>query len=440
MRLRTDPCWIIFSVALGAALAVPRTTLAACSAPKGDFDKNGTTDIKLLGDTLKQNAIIQVYSGGYSVKIDCNNNGTYDGPTDVNVSGSDEIESYIIVLGGNDTITILQTADLVGASKNVLATLIGGANSLTFRSQGFGSSGHSNIGFEIGGAAGADKFTLDFSGSTISQTLVVARGILGNGANVGSVIGPASVTDSVIDVAVDLGLGNTNGAYSDGGGILSRSALDVHFTGGDVSTAGDTVTTTFSGKLQDLSRVYVAADVQQGNDKYFGHFDISSFAIDDVGIGDSEMVVRVDMGSGFDISKVDDLGAAGPATINGALVHDITLGQQPDAANILWNGLTGSGIFGYRVDGGWANDKLNATVVADSSASNTILFANHGNTEQDISALVADLVNVTFDAGSSVNYGALGGLLLDGGMQGDDTCTFVGSALRTAINCEKGVW
>jgi hypothetical protein len=439
MRLRTDPRWIFLSVTLGAVLAMPRTALA-CSAPKADFDHNGTTDIKLVGDTKKQNAIVELRSGGYLVQIDCDGNGTYTGAVDVNASGTDEIETYIIALAGGDVVTVRQTADLVGASKNVVAVFSGGTNKLTFLSQGFGSSGHSNLGFEVGGGGGADTFTIDFSGSSISQTLIVARGILGNGANVGSVIGPASVADSVIDVAVDLGLGNTNGAYSDGGGILSRSALNVHFTGGDVSTAGDTVTTTFSGKLQDLSRVYIASDLRQGNDKYFGHFDISSFAIDDVGIGDSEMVVRVDMGSGFDISKVDDLGAAGPATINGALVHDITLGQQPDAANILWNGLTGSGIFAYRIDGGWANDKLNATIVADSSATNTILFANHGNTEQDISPLVADLVNVTFDAGSSVSYGALGGLLLDGGMQGDDVCTFVGSALPSAINCEKGVW
>jgi len=437
MLLRTGPRLTLLFVAFGFALAAPRASFA-CSAPKGDFDHNGTTDIKLIGDTAKQNAIIELHSGGYDIKIDCDANGNYTGPNDVHVTGTDEIETYIIALGGNDTVTVLQTADMSGVSKNVVATLIGGTNKLTFKSQGFAINGNSNLVFEVGGAAGADTFVLDFSGSDVSQSLILARGILGSGANNGSVVGPAHLTDSVLDVNVDLGLGNTNGAYADGGGLVSHSTVNVHFFGGDVATAGDTVTTTFSGKLEDHSRLYLDFLGQQGNDKYFGHFDLSTFSIDAAGTGDSEAIVAVDMGNGFDIYKVDDMSTTGPATINGVLVHDVTTGQQPDATQFLWHGLTGSGLFAVREDGGWANDKLNMTLEVDGSSSNTLYILADGAHEQDISLLVADALNITVDAPASVTYGALGGIVVDGGMQGDDTAMVAGTATFVVINCEKG--
>src|SRR5262245_37441730 len=205
MYLRTGPRLILLPVAFCAALATPRPTLA-CGAPKGDFDHNGTTDIRLVGDAARQNAIIQLHSGGYDIKIDCDGNGNYTGPTDIHVSGTDEIESYIIALGGNDTVTIVQTADMAGVSKDIVALLTGGTNKLIFKSQGFAINGNSSLTFEVSGAAGADTFALDFSGSDVSQSLILARGILGSGANNGSVVGPAHLTDSVLDVNVDLGL------------------------------------------------------------------------------------------------------------------------------------------------------------------------------------------------------------------------------------------
>jgi hypothetical protein len=91
-----------------------------------------------------------------------------------------------------------------------------------------------------------------------------------------------------------------------------------------------------------------------------------------------------------------------------------------------------------REDGGWANDKLNMTLEVDGSSTNTLYVLLDGASEQDISLLVADAINVTADAPASVTYGGLGGIVLDGGMQGDDTAMYTGSATKVVINCEKG--
>src|SRR5262249_42279735 len=117
-RMSLETRRIVFiGIAAGLSLLLARSALP-CSAPQGDFDHNGTTDIKLVGDGNRQNAIISLHKGGYDVKIDCDGNGSYSGAADVHVSGTDEIETYIVALGGNDTVTVLQTADMAGVSKN----------------------------------------------------------------------------------------------------------------------------------------------------------------------------------------------------------------------------------------------------------------------------------------------------------------------------------
>ncbi len=430
--------------AFGTALALPQAGFAACSIPAPtDFDHNGSLDLKLAGDTNKQTAIVELRgSGGYLAQIDCNANGSYGDGVDVTRSGPESIETYIVALAGADTITVVQTEDLVGATKNVVVPFGAGVNRFTFRSQGFTIGQQSSLAFEVRGGAGLENVNFDFSGGSITDSMVVVRGDLGDGANVGGFVGAAQTTNSVVDVNLTLGytVGNTTGTYNDGGGLVTNSTVNVHLQGNDAPKALDTVTTTFTGQLQDNSRFSLYANLQQGDDRYFSHFDVSSFAIDAPGTPGSEMLFRVNAGLGFDLLKVDDLAISGASTVNGLLAFDLAGGPQPDAIGLVWHGLTGAGQFRYRADGGVTNDKINGTFVADPTSANTLLFQFMGDTEMDISALAADIINVLFDAPVSASYGPLPGIVLDGGMQGDDTCNFTGTATHAAFGCEKGKW
>ncbi len=442
MALRTG-VRLVLVLASFVAVALPRPARACSVPPPTDFDKNGTKDIKLVGDGSKQNAIIEMRdTGGYLVKIDCNGNGSYTDGTDVSRSGPDQIESYIVALGGADTVTVLQTEDLIGVRKDIVVPFGGGTNRFTYRAQGFGIRNQSSLAFEVRGAGGGDNVTFDFSGGTINDSLIYVRGDLGEGVNIGSFVGAAQTTDAVVDVSIVLGglLGNTTGAYNDGGGVVSNSTVSVHFLGNDGLKIFDNVSATFSGQLEDKSRFFLNATLQGGDDRFFGHYDVSTFGVDTTGPPGSEMYLKVNAGMGFDVLKVDDLTAIGSATVDGLVSMDLFGGHNPDAIGLVWHGLTGNGQFRYRADGGVTNDKINGTVVVDPNSNNSLWFQFAGHTENDISALVADIINVTLDAPASVDYGPLGGVMLDGGLQGDDVCNFTGTATRAVIGCEKGVW
>lgn len=432
---------ISFAVALlTLTFAVPHAGHAACVITQSDYDKNGTQDLKLTGDNLRQNAVIELRgSGGYLAQIDCNGNGRYTDAVDQTRSGTDNIETYIVALGGTDTVTISQTEDLVGDMKNIVVTTIAGSNKFTYQALGHGIRQGSSLAFEIRGGAGGDIVTLDFLGATIENSLVVVRGDLAGGINQSNFVGAASTTGSLVDMDLALGDNNSVGALNDGGGVFSSSQLAAHVRGCAVVKGGDTLSTTFSGQIEDNSRVYLDANLRYGDDKYWGNFDISTFGIDTAGPAGSEAYFNVRGDNGFDLMKVSDLGAVGAATVNGLLAFDLESGNQADAIGIVWNGLQGSGQFRYSAQGESASDKLNLTFKTDATSTNDLWFYVAGGPEEDLSPFVFDSVNaIADDLGGTATYGALGALLLDGGLHGDDMCNASGTALHVAVNCEQG--
>lgn len=433
--------WRLWSglLASGFALGAPSGG-SACTIAKADFDRNGTLDVKLVGKSGRQNAVVELRGSTYLAQIDCNGNGSYGDAVDVTDGGSGPIETFTFALGGADTITVLQAADLAGTAMNLVVPLGGGANRFTFRSQGFALSQRSSLAFDVRGAGGADEVIFDLAGSTLSHSAVLIRADLGNGANASGFVGPTQAFGSLIDVSLIAGgaAGKTTAFFHDGGGRASSSTITAHFVGADGARYADSLSTTLSGKLEDASRFNLYANLQQGNDRYDGHFDVSTFGIDAAGGGGSEALLRVNAAQGFDVLRVDDSAVVGPATVNGLLSVDLQGGPQPDALGIVWNGLTGSGEFRYRADGGVTNDRINGSVSVHPNSANRLLFQFLGHTEMDISAKVADVLNVSFDAPPSVSYGPLSGIVLDGGLQGDDVCDFVGTALHAAVGCERG--
>ncbi len=172
---------ILAAAVFGLALAGPAKAIA-CSVIEADKDGNGTTDLRVVGDAGKQNAVIEIRQVGYLVKVDCNGNGSYTDPGDIVKSGTATIETYSVELGGGDVISVLQTGDLLGASKNVVLALGAGGNKVTLATQGFGLLANSNLGIEFLGSTGAESVTLDFTGSNIVSSAVFIRGDVGAGA------------------------------------------------------------------------------------------------------------------------------------------------------------------------------------------------------------------------------------------------------------------
>lgn len=419
--------------AAGLALALPRGAAAGCAVAEGDFDANGALDLRLSGDEGPQNALVELRGAGYLARIDADGNGSYADAADVVGEGPGPVETFTFDLGGGDTITVLQTGDLAGAAKNLVASFGGGANRFTFRSQRFALLGGSSLAFEIRGGDGNDDVLLDFSGGAIEDSLVVVRGDLGEGTNGARMVCAARTTHSVVDVSLTLGAarGGAAGSCDDGGGVVSDSTVRVRFRGADGDKASDTVSTLFSGRIEGRSRVDVDARLMRGNDRYEGRFDGSTFGVDAAG----EMTLSVQGGNGFDALKVD--GLAGAAAIDGTLAVDLDGGAQPDALDVVWRGITGGGRFRCRADGGSANDAITAAIRADPASANSLWLQFSGAAEEDISPYVGDVLNVAVDAPPAVTYGPLGGVIVDGGLQGDDTCNVTGTARHVTIGCER---
>ena len=438
MSLARTYRWTLM-LAAGIALA-PATGHASCSVTEADKDGNGTVDLRLVGDASKQNAIVEMRQAGYLAKVDCNGNGSYTDGGDIVKSGSATIETYSIELAGGDVISVLQTEDLSGASKNVVLTLGAGGNKVTFATQGFGLLAGSNLGIEFLGSTAAENVTLDFTGSTIASSAVFIRGDVSSGNDTVKIIGAANTTFSVVDAVVNLGSENNNFFYIDGGGAITGSTLNVHAEGGDVTSQYDVFNTTFSGQIQDGSRVYVDLNLRAGNDRYFGNFDISSFGVDPLSSGSSEAFFRARGGTGADQMTVSDMSKVGPATVNGLLSVSLDGGNQADKMTLTWNGLKGSGQLRVLEDGGVAYDSAKATIVTDASSTNDFDVNLQGGAENDLGSPGGDTVILSLTDQGAATYGVTGAAVLDGGLDGIDTCTFTGTGIRQAMNCEAGIF
>ena len=214
MRLRT-------ALAVLVVLAAPRPGLAGCSVVEGDHDNSGTTDVRLLGDTARQSAVIEIHGdGSYLVSLDCNHDGDYADAGDAVKSGPGPIESFYVELGGNDDVAVVQTGNIDGVSKDIVVIETTGVNAITYDTQGFGILNNSNLGIEIIGGSRFEKVTLDFSGSTISNSVVNVRGDLGSDGDRVDVLSALATTGSDVDIDLDMGPGANRVTFDDEGGVI----------------------------------------------------------------------------------------------------------------------------------------------------------------------------------------------------------------------------
>jgi hypothetical protein len=426
----------------------PLRSEGACSVVEGDKDHNGTTDLRIVGDTRKQIVVVEIRNGSYLVKIDCNANGSFTDAVDVVKSGSAAIETYSLELGGGDVITLRQTEDLAGAVKNVSLALGPGADNVTYATDGHDLLAGSSLEIEATGVgSGAATLTVDLTGSVIDKSTLFLRTDLGAGADRLKLLGPATVTSSLVDLGVRLGAGNNVLGTSDGGGALSASTLYERITSDNGPAEAANITSSFAGRIDKGSRVFYSLNLGSGgngqtaSDRWTGQFDLGRFAIDPaVTIGTSEAYFNIKGFGGFDILQVDDGGTNGPATVNGLLSFLLDGGGQPDTLGMNWSGLTGTGKFRYWADGATSIDQLRVDLVATATSRNDIDLYVGGGPENDLGSPHGDGIEVSVQNYGHATFGPARAVVLDGGLEGPDPCSYQGNAPRVVINCESGSW
>jgi hypothetical protein len=424
--------------AVALMILTPETArAAACSVIEGDRDGNGSIDLRVLGYSGKQSAVIDVMQDGYAVYIDCNNNGVVDA-ADVSASGNATIETYSLELGGYDTITVRLAENLVGARKNVVAVLLGAVNKLTFQSQGFSLMGGSSLMLDVVAGGGSETVVVDFTNSTIDSSWVMVRGEHGAGNDTAQWIGAALTVNSTVDLEFFAGLGKNAVSYSDGGGQVVGSTIKYYAEGSDRGTDVDTFGATLAGTLDGGSRLRVGTNLLFGNDRFTSHVDLASFGIDPSGPAGSEAHIRVQGHRGFDQLTLTDDDTLGPATINGLFAVDFGGGSQKDFMYYYLRGITGSGTVRFRGEGGSHQDPIDVKVATDASSTNALDLVLQGGPEVDLGSPAGDVLLLELNDGGTTTglFGAAA--FLDGGNEGNDRCDFTGNGTHLSSGCELG--
>ncbi len=408
MTARTLSLAILLALAAGPA----RAASPACGDEFSD-----DTATRFFGNAGRQVLTLTYDGSGDGVaQLDCTGDGRLDGPGDL----SDTFFNAANVdLKGNDTITVMLTANWTNLHKKLAVLLGPGANSVTLD---FGSVTLSNSSFdvEIVGGTGADSVTI-VNAPLLFQSAVSVRANLGAGNDVVTAALPRTFGNSQYDLDLDLGAGANRVVIDQGGALVLGGVVQVNVTGG---TGSDVVTATIDGHWSGNSRLLLGGDLGAGNDTATVSLvpgGTDGFAVD----AGSVVWLRFAGGAGADKMGVS-VASGAPAVVNGEL--DVTLagGAGNDAlAATLPLDLSG-GILRLRADGGADNDSV--TVDVDSSTSSApprhdvLVSGGAGN----------DLV--TFDQSSVA--GAVLLSVLDGGPGTADKCSTAGNAPPHLRGCE----
>ncbi len=417
-------CWLAV-----LASAYAPAARAACRVDRGDFDGSGRDDLRIVGDGRPQTIRILDGQGTYQVQIDCDDDGTFTGPGDVDtgvVAG--DIETYDVEGGGQDTITFgrLPSTTWSGASKDLLLTL-GPAgtrgNTVTVGLQSLPAemTSASSLVVDLLGSTGRDSISVNAGTMTDSQ--VVIRGDLASGDDTLSV-SASGATRSVLSVDVDLGPGNNSATFRVPP-IMDDATATYDVAGGKLTNQSDTVAWLSQGSMVNGSRVAMTVNLQGGADVFEGLLGAPSIDVR------SAIDLRVRGGTGDDVLT---LGAPPSLRTTAANAGTIGLafsgGPGNDRLTIeLDSGISGTGLTRLALDGGDGDDLAIAAATLDASAGTPLLEATlRGGPGADV--VYASPVQRGGSAGVDI--------LQDGG-EGNDHCPFFDAGqliAHTALRCE----
>jgi hypothetical protein len=410
-------------------LTMPAAARAACSVTSGDFDANGSIDMRFIGDAYRQNLLLDLGNGSVQVKLDCNGDGDYADPGDFdfNITTTGGLETFDIQLRGKDAITILQSASVPGDRKNLLLTLGPGGNVVEIDNFFFAPlTGQSSWVVDVVGGPNDDTLTVRLNGAVTSSLLQV-RGDLGLGNDHVVLYGPATSTGGVIDFDLALGPGNnTLDLIRTAGATLGAFRSTVNVDGGDVAINSDKVSVNMANPnviFTTGSRFALNANLLAGND---------AFTLNDAGcFTGSESRFRVKGGAGNDVLQAGTV-LPGLYSNDGLIETVFDGGPGADILDIEKH-VEGLGTYRVRAHGGDSSDIVVTSVFAEDVGFgiNTLdLLARGGRG--------ADTLYTAIFAPVATLYNPSAAALLDGGGDVNDICIFFGNGKSERFACESG--
>jgi hypothetical protein len=400
----------------------------------GDFDANGSQDLRILGDAGNQ--ILRIVDDPTAlittVWLDCNGDGDFTdaalGEVNGTVYGQFELFDLRLTAGNDDvTIEVPEKAAYLGQNRNIAVQLGSGTNRFRYDHPGGvhppPSFVSSRMTIEVLGGAGADDVGFRFNGARSS--LIVLRADLQGGPDQVSVTTPDIARyeqASVVDIELKLGQGDDTIHYAPTADLFEDSVYRVTILG----EGGADVVTGFAAGLVE-ARLFLNVDLGPGNDTLTWNPPPM--------VGDTGRVyINITGGAGADTVAIVPASAGFTSTLNGRVeifVHGddgddvLTVDLSPDISNSDVDGTVR-----VHVDGGAGDDTIRVAQVSNAGSDGLYDFLLRGGPG-------ADDVQLSFQnngANVAANY-TVGAALLDGGF-GTDECKVVGNALVREQHCE----
>jgi hypothetical protein len=385
--------------------------------------------MRILGNAGKQILVLVAEATQTTVSLDCNGNGTFTDPEDINARVfPGAIQTYDIQLLGTDDITVNIPTNWSGVSKDFQIVLLGAPNSVTVTTApGVALQNNSSFLMNISGYIGNDK--VNVTAPTVDNSSFIVRSELSAGddqeiVTLGNVLNHGVVDiDAVLDIGTNaFSLVQPAGTSVNGGTVMVRVE-------GDVGT--DRVFTSLAGNVGP-GRLELNADLGPGNDVYTGTVDLANFKIGTGGV----VRLNVDGGDGSDQLKVTRNGTTGAGAATNLGLFDVRLNGGP-GNDLIQVDLAGGGFkmdggtLAVRANGGAANDTVTVLLDADPTSTNpnfdVVVWGGNQN----------DIVRVVVNGPATpANYGPVGAVLVDGGF-GLDTCSVSGTGVIKQRSCEK---
>jgi hypothetical protein len=407
----------------------------------GDFDGNGTLDLRFVGTDAAQNLTVRddPVAGTLTLELDLNNDLDFDDPGEFDEVFNGPFETvYLQMLGGVDVVSYVNQAPFTSTTRSLLVDLGKQADSLTHSAAGGGTNTWTNsaVTLEVTGSGGRDNVAVDFPGGGVSDSVVSLDLDVGNGPDLITLGSTGDIASaSTVDVRAALGTGAVNSFVTTmGDDIRQGSTVQFQVAGGNVAAERDEVrfffertgSTTVPIALLDGSRLFFDASLQAGDDFFLAEYQLNRIDIDAA----SSARTRIKSGEGDDFLQVSRSSLQPPdanTDIFGLWSFDFAAGLGDDVlgfelsadAAVPTNALELDGTLRYRGHGGGGNDVMRfelGTASVSTGKVDAILQGGLGNDE----------LVLTFVDNGNETFPPAGFLLLDGGL-GTDTVTVNGS-------------
>jgi hypothetical protein len=309
-----------------------RVITAACEALEGrayfaatysvgDFDNDGTVDLRVRGSSAKEHVVIteDPVNGTTTLWLDQDFNNsknsrdvvkTFNTPfetIDVDLSsGDDTLEYYAI--SSFDFMTRGLHLDTGSGNDKLIVDASGennGAFSSTIVCDFDLDSGHDTASIKMG-AVDNSLFRLNLDGGSNNDTI--------------SIFVQGDIATASVDIDVNLGTGKNKLDVSSPATITGGSNFFLDVQGGGAGSEYDHVTTSFTNEVQN-SRLFVTANLQGGNDTFMSNLDLQGFDVRELAL------VRFSLngGDGNDTIGVSRGGTVGFADIDPGAMLEIRL-------------------------------------------------------------------------------------------------------------------